>query len=313
VDDSSSDWLEAFARHLTSERALSLHTRRAYLGDIGHLRAFVATEREVGLGQVVLADLRAWLGSQAGAGAARSTVARRAAAARTFFAWAARTGRVDVDPALRLRSPTRHRSLPEVLRQREAESLMAVATESAGRTTEGSTPDSADVDPVAVRDRAIVELLYASGLRVGELVSVDVDDLDLSQQLVRVLGKGAHERTVPFGRPAHDALVDWLRVRPLLATPRSGPALLLGRRGNRLGQRQVRQVVHELLAQVDGAPDMGPHGLRHTAATHLLEGGADLRMVQELLGHASLATTQTYTHVSADRLRRAYEQAHPRA
>ncbi|MGV1008163.1 MAG: tyrosine recombinase XerC [Dermatophilaceae bacterium] len=312
MDDGSSDWLAAFARYLTSERAMSAHTRRAYLSDLGHLAAFLQTERRGSLGEVGLADLRAWLGAQAAAGAARSTVARRAATARTCYAWAARTGRVDVDPALRLRAPQRHRALPEVLRQRDAENLMAVAIESAAPVTDSTMGDGAG-HAVAVRDCAMVELLYASGLRVGELVGVDVDDVDVGQSLVRVLGKGARERTVPFGRPARDAVVRWVRLRPLLATPRSGPALFLGRRGSRIGQRQVREVVHGLLAKVEGAPDMGPHGLRHSAATHLLEGGADLRIVQELLGHASLATTQTYTHVSADRLRRAYEQAHPRA
>jgi integrase/recombinase XerC len=172
---------------------------------------------------------------------------------------------------------------------------------------------AAGEDPVGLRDRAIVELLYASGLRVSELTGVDIDDLDLTTCVVRVMGKGGKERTVPFGRPAHDALVAWLRVRGQVAVPDSGPALFLGRRGRRVDVRQVRDTVHRLLADVEGAPDLGPHGLRHSAATHLLEGGADLRIVQELLGHASLATTQIYTHVSAERLRRSYEQAHPRA
>ncbi len=165
----------------------------------------------------------------------------------------------------------------------------------------------------AIRDLAMLELLYASGLRVSELVGIDLDDLDLGRDLVRVLGKGARERTVPFGRPAHQALTLWLEIRHELVTGHSIAALFLGRRGHRMGQRQVRDVVHRLVTQVEGVPAMGPHGLRHSAATHLLEGGADLRIVQELLGHASLATTQIYTHVSAERLRRSYEQAHPRA
>ncbi|MCL2782021.1 MAG: tyrosine-type recombinase/integrase, partial [Actinomycetia bacterium] len=170
------------------------------------------------------------------------------------------------------------------------------------------------VDPLGLRDQLIVELLYASGMRVGELVGLDIDDIDAERRVARVLGKGRKERSVPYGVPAARALDAWLRLgRPAFATERSGPALLLGARGGRIDQRVVRQVVHDRVRAVPGAPDMGPHGLRHTAATHLLEGGADLRVVQELLGHASLATTQLYTHVSVERLRRVYAQAHPRA
>lgn len=173
-------------------------------------------------------------------------------------------------------------------------------------------------DPVAqavlLRDRALLEILYATAMRVGELTGIDVDDLDESRRLVRVVGKGDKERVVPYGLPAERALHAWLRAgRPVLAGPDSGPALFLGVRGRRIGQRQVRDVVHRETGRLPGAPEIGPHGLRHSAATHLLDGGADLRAVQELLGHASLATTQIYTHVSTDRLRRSYEQAHPRA
>ena len=171
-----------------------------------------------------------------------------------------------------------------------------------------------DADPVAVRDRAVLELLYASGMRVGELTGLDVDDVDLESSTARVLGKGDKERIVPFGRPAEEALRVWLgTARPQLATAQSGPALFLGRRGRRLDQRQVRSSLGRLLEHLPDTPDLGPHGLRHSAATHLLEGGADLRTVQELLGHSSLATTQIYTHVSVERLRAAYQQAHPRA
>ena len=168
-----------------------------------------------------------------------------------------------------------------------------------------------DEDPIHIRNRAMLELLYASGIRVGELVAIDIDDLDLGTDVVRVTGKGAKERVVPFGIPARRAMESWLSARPRVATPQTGAALFLGRRGKRVDPRQVREVVHALLAHLPDAPDLGPHGLRHSAATHLLEGGADLRVVQELLGHASLATTQLYTHVSVDRLRRSYEQAHP--
>ena len=203
---------------------------------------------------------------------------------------------------MRLVAPRRHSSLPAVLKQGEAGQLLDVAAVRAD-----------DADPVHVRDRAMLELLYASGIRVGELAALDIDDLDLAQRVVRVLGKGSKERVVPFGEPARRSLVAWLSARSALATATSGPALFLGRRGRRVDARQVRSTVHEMLSHLPDAPDLGPHGLRHSAATHLLEGGADLRIVQELLGHASLATTQLYTHVSVERLRTSYEQAHPRA
>jgi integrase/recombinase XerC len=297
------DALEEFARHLRSERGRSAHTERAYVGDVRSLLEF-AVDRGVGdLGSLDLVLLRSWLAAMTRAGLARATIARRSAAARAFCAWATRTGRLPADPALRLASPRRNRTLPEVLGQQQAGSLMQVA---------GLAAD--DGDPVRLRDVAAIELLYASGVRVGELVALDVDDVDLSQRTLRVMGKGAKERVVPFGVPAGAAVARWLRSgRPRLAVASSGAALLLGRRGARADARQVRQAVHDLVSHVAGAADIGPHGLRHSAATHLLEGGADLRAVQELLGHATLQTTQIYTHVSVERLKATYEQAHPRA
>ena len=308
-----------FERHLRSERGRSEHTIRAYVGDLVGLRDHLGDN--VILEDVVLADLRSWLGAQAQgsqggavardrttsgklpAGVARSTLGRRSAAARTFFRWAAQSGRIPTDPSLRLAAPRKHRSLPPVLAQRDAGDLLKVAAVA-----------SDDGDPMGVRNVAMLELLYATGIRVGELVGLDVDDIDLEARVVRVVGKGDKERTVPFGVPAADAVRRWLAAgRPAVVKPDSGAAAFLGRRGARVDPRQVRSVVHELLAEVPDAPDLGPHGLRHSAATHLLEGGADLRMVQELLGHNSLATTQLYTHVSIDRLKKSYLQAHPRA
>ncbi len=300
VDGATLDLVDDFARHLRSERGRSEHTVRAYLGDV---EGFVERTGTTDLATVTLADLRAWLGVLAAEGAARATLARRSAALRTFFRWAARTGRIPTDPSIRLTAPKRHQTLPPVLAQRDATALLDVAAVAAD-----------DADPVHLRDRAMLELLYATGIRVGELVSLDVDDVDLGANVVRVLGKGAKERTVPFGGPARDAVRSWLDGgRHRLVRADSGPALFVGRRGGRVDPRQVRAVVHEMMGHVPGAPDIGPHGLRHSAATHLLEGGADVRMVQELLGHASLATTQVYTHVSVDRLRRSFTQAHPRA
>ncbi|WP_348693315.1 tyrosine recombinase XerC [uncultured Nocardioides sp.] len=295
--------LEDYRRHLEAERDLSAHSVRAYLTDVGslleHARRLGHTEPDT----LELRTLRSWLAQQQALGRSRTTLARRATAARVFTAWLARTGRLTADPGASLASPKAHRVLPAVLRRDEAEALVRAAAEHAD-----------DGSPLGVRDVAVLELLYATGIRVGELCGLDIDDVDAERHVVRVLGKGRKERTVPFGRPADLALRTWLRRgRPALAGPGSGPALFLGARGGRLDQRAVRTLVHRRIAEVPGAPDIGPHGLRHTAATHLLEGGADLRSVQELLGHASLATTQLYTHVTTDRLRRAYQQAHPRA
>jgi integrase/recombinase XerC len=293
-----------FAEYLALERGRSAHTQRAYLGDLRSLFEFLAQRApDADLNAVSLPLLRSWLAAQAGSGAARTTLARRTSAIKTFFAWATRRGLAAADPSTRLQTPRAHRTLPAVLRADQALDAMAAAKSGA-----------AEGDPLALRDRLIVELLYATGIRVSELCGLDVDDVDLSRRLLRVLGKGNKQRTTPFGVPAEDALRAWLADgRPALAIPDSGPALLLGARGKRLDARQARTVVHQTVAAVDGAPDMGPHGLRHSAATHLLEGGADLRIVQELLGHSTLATTQLYTHVTVARLRAVHDQAHPRA
>ncbi|MDD7941133.1 tyrosine-type recombinase/integrase [Actinomycetospora lutea] len=300
--------LAAFAAHLRYERALSPHTVRAYLGDVtsllAHLRGPDLGEDEpLDLDALDLAGLRAWLAAVRARGASRTTLARRAAAARTFTAWAARTGRAATDAGARLASPRAHRRLPEVLRADQAAAALQAAASGA-----------AEGDPVALRDHLLLELLYATGVRVAELCGLDVDDVDDGRRTLRVLGKGGKERTVVYGAPAAAALDAWRREgRPALAVPTSPPALLLGARGGRLDQRIARTVVHDAAGAVPGAPDIAPHGLRHSAATHLLEGGADLRSVQELLGHASPATTQLYTHVSAERLRAVHDTAHPRA
>jgi integrase/recombinase XerC len=297
------DTLAEFVRHLSAERNRSPHTQRAYEADVRALFEFMVDRGCTSTAELTLPLLRSWLAEQTTAGLSRSTIARRAAAARTFCAWATRTGRLARNPALRLAAPRRDRTLPGVLAQQQASDLLDVA---------GVAAD--DGDPIHLRDRLALELLYSSGVRVGELVGLDVDDVDLERRVLRVTGKGNKQRVVPFGVPAAEAVRSWLsHGRPLLVTHDSGPALLLGRRGRRADQRQVRAAVHSLLEHVPGADDVGPHGLRHSAATHLLEGGADLRAVQELLGHATLATTQIYTHVSVERLKATYEQAHPRA
>ncbi len=296
--------LDEFDEYLALQCGRSDHTRRAYLGDLRSLFAFVG-ERAPGSGLQALSLplLRSWLAAAAGTGTARTTLARRTSAVKAFTSWAVRRGLLTADPADRLQVPKARRTLPAVLRQDHALAAMAAANLGAQQG-----------DPLALRDRLIVELLYATGIRVSELCGLDVDDVDTGHRLVRVLGKGNKQRSAPFGEPAAAALRSWLiDGRPALATAESGPALLLGARGRRLDVRQARTVVHQTVAAVPGAPDIGPHGLRHSAATHLLEGGADLRVVQELLGHASLATTQLYTHVTVARLRAVHDQAHPRA
>jgi integrase/recombinase XerC len=296
--------LEEFDEYLALQRGRSEHTRRAYLGDLRSLFEFLAERSPgAGLSGLTLPMLRSWLASQSTGGAARSTLARRTSSVKTFTAWALRRGLISNDPATRLQVPKSGRTLPAVLRQDQARDAMDAAKSGAQQG-----------DPLAIRDRLLVEMLYATGIRVSELCGLDIDDVDTSRRLVRVLGKGNKQRAVPFGQPAHAALTAWLSEgRPALATADSGAALLLGARGGRLDPRQARTVVHQTMAAVTGAPNIGPHGLRHSAATHLLEGGADLRVVQELLGHSSLATTQLYTHVSVARLRAVHDQAHPRA
>jgi integrase/recombinase XerC len=296
--------LEEFDEYLALQCGRSDHTRRAYLGDLRSLFAFLGERTpDPALTQLTLPLIRSWLAAQAGSGAARTTLARRTSAVKTFTAWASRSGLMDADPATRLQVPKSRRTLPAVLRQDQALDAMGAAESGAQQG-----------DPLALRDRLIVEMLYATGIRVSELCGLDLDDVDVSRRLLRVLGKGNKQRTVPFGEPALRALESWVADgRPALATGTSGPALLLGARGKRIDPRQARTVVHQTMAVVAGAPDIGPHGLRHSAATHLLEGGADLRVVQELLGHSTLATTQLYTHVTVARLRAVHDQAHPRA
>ena len=291
--------LTAFERFLRLERNRSAHTVQAYLGDVTQLLHYLRSAGEPELRALDLRLLRGWLSSLHQAGASRTTLARRAAAARTFSTWAFQNQLLAADVAELLVSPRPHRSIPTVLSATEA----------------GQAVDSlAGDEPEQLRDRLILELLYGTGIRVAELVGLDLTDVDRGRRVLRVIGKGDKQRTVPYGVPADAALQRWLdHGRPVWATPASGQALLLGRRGGRLDQRTARRVVNAATAGLVGGSGLSPHGLRHTAATHLLDGGADLRAVQELLGHASLATTQIYTHVSVDRLRRSFEQAHPRA
>ena len=297
-----SEAVERYVRHLVEVRRLSPATVRAYRSDLADLMAEVG---DVCLGDVDLEALRSWLWHATQRGDARSTLARRTAAARGFFSWAAEYGHVAVDPSLRLVAPRRGRTLPRV-----------ATVDALGTALDDLRSRAADGDPRDLRDAAILELLYGAGLRVSELCGVDVDDVDPASATVRVLGKGAKERVVPFGGPAARALDAYLvRGRPALAAraDTATSAVFLGLRGGRIGPRAVYDLVAREIAPLVGAETVGPHALRHSAATHLLDGGADLRAVQEMLGHASLGTTQIYTHVSGERLAAAYRLAHPRA
>ena len=313
------DALAAFERHIRAERSLSPHTVRAYVGDVRSLLEHASrggVEAPDGLG---LTHLRGWLAVQHTSGAARTTLARRGAAARTFTAFAHRRGWLAADPGPQLGTLKTRRALPHVLRKDEMRAVLTGLDEAAATTAGAKAPPGAEAAApaqaaVALRDAAVLELLYATGIRVSELCGLDTGHLDHARRTVRVRGKGDKERTVPVGVPALRAVTRWLDAgRPALQTNSSGKALFLGVRGRRLDPRTARRVVHERLREAGTTRETGPHGLRHSAATHLLEGGADLRSVQEILGHASPATTQIYTHVSIERLKSSYRQAHPRA
>jgi integrase/recombinase XerC len=295
--------VDEFGLHLALVDNRSAHTVRAYVGDVVSLLDHAAQAGCAAPADLDILVLRGWLARRMADGAARTSQARRAAAARTFTAWAHRTGRAPHDAGAQLASPRAHRDLPTVLRADQAADL--VSAPPSGAETE-------EAWALAVRDRAVLEMLYATGVRVSELCGLDLGDVDDARRVIRVLGKGAKERAVPYGVPAQHALDDWLGAgRPKLAQ-HGTMALFVGVRGGRLQQTVVRRIV-DAAAQAAGLPHTSPHDLRHSAATHLLDGGADLRAVQDLLGHASLSSTQIYTHVSTERLRAAFKQAHPRA
>jgi integrase/recombinase XerC len=288
--------IEAFTTYLNRERSLSDNTIRAYVGDLESLASHLKALGVEDVSTLNISHLRSWLANQQSKGASRTTLARRATSIKLFTKWAHKEGLLPNDVGFNLATPKAHRILPEIIDAKTADiamqSLDAFAEESGEFT--------------AIRNLAMVEMLYASGARVSELCGLNLKDIDYERSTIRVIGKGSKERVIPIGRPSVAALERWLKVRPQLANEKSGDAVFLGARGKRIDQRQVREVVYKTI-------ELGPHALRHSAATHLLEGGADLRTVQEILGHASLSTTQIYTHVSAERLHSAFKQAHPRA
>lgn len=294
-----------FQTYLADVRRLSDSTVRAYRADLADLETTVKSSE---LSDVDTDTLRDWLWASAQAGAAKSTLARRTATVRSFFAWAKEYGHIDVDPALRLVTPKKPQTLPAVV---TADAIATVLERVAERATSG--------DLIAGRDVAILEVIYGAGIRVSELCGLDIDDIDLNRSTIRVTGKGNKQRVVPIGVPAKRAVEEYLRLaRPALLARRASTgeragAVFLGARGARITPRTVYDIVSREVAPAIGEEKLGAHALRHSSATHLLDGGADLRVVQELLGHASLGTTQIYTHVSAERLTAAYKIAHPRA
>lgn len=307
--------LSSFETYLGVERGRSRATVRAYLGDLLSLHDHAVRLGRPALAQLDVAVIRSWLARMRTLGCAPATLSRRASAARSFSSYAFGRGQLDSDVAARIEVARRGRTLPHIMSATAAEQAFAEMDKA-----EGAAADEAEEaqDPraraVEVRDRLIVELLYATAMRVSELCGLDLGDIDPGRRLLRVIGKGDRERRVPYGGPAEHALEVWLRAgRPRLVRAPSGAALLLGIRGRRLDPRTARTVVHEWTRRSPSTPELAPHGLRHSAATHMLERGADLRSIQEMLGHARLATTQLYTHVSAERLRVSYERAHPRA
>ena len=292
---------ERYGAHLARVRRLSEATVRAYVTDLRSLESAVG---DVEVAEIDLEALRDWLWRMNENAMARATIARRTASVRGFFAWACEEGLAPVDPTLRLVAPKRGRSLPKVATVQALDDVLSAAHQ---RAAQG--------EATALRDAALMELLYASALRVAEACAADIDDLDHDHHTIRVVGKGAKERVVPYGGPAASALEAYLvRGRRALVERGAGTrALFVGARGGRLGARAAYDIVSRAVAPAVGRETVGPHALRHSAATHLLDGGADLRTVQELLGHASLGTTQIYTHVSAEKLTAAYRLAHPRA
>ena len=305
----SNDWfapiVEDFVKYLAVEKNRSSNTIRTYRTDLELFLQFASNQGLKKLTDLELNTFRLWLADQKEKGSSNATISRRSSTARVFSTWAFQKGLIKSDPAIRLISPKVNKTLPKVLGQKQATALMQTAA---------ILEDEENSMALRMRDHAILEVLYSSGIRVGELTGLDIKDLDFTRCTMRVIGKGNKERVVPFGQPAKDALRRYLdKSRFEFINEKSGNALFVGSRGKRLDTRQVRRIVTRAILKVEGAPDISPHDLRHSAATHMLEGGADLRIVQELLGHSSLATTQKYTHVTIERLREVFANAHPRA
>lgn len=307
--------IEEYCHHLAHEMHRSEHTIRSYRSDLTGLASDLHTGSSENIDaisvfrSVTLEDLRGWLAQLTHHGISRTTLARKSTSVKQFMVWLVRQGIRDDDPAARLVAPKKASHLPDTLSQ----SQMREALDSLQRKL--IAPEDTTTDPLALRNLAMVEVLYSTGIRVAELEGLDIDDVDFPRSMIKVTGKGDKQRVVPLTAPAVQTLDAWLKRgrNHVLTDKHQTPAVFLGARGKRIGARQIREVVNTMLQELGSTSASGVHVLRHTAATHMLDGGADLRSVQELLGHESLQTTQLYTHVSIDRLRQGYQQAHPRA
>ncbi|MGA0108318.1 MAG: site-specific tyrosine recombinase/integron integrase [Candidatus Nanopelagicales bacterium] len=297
--------VDEFIDYLKLEKNRAVNTLKTYRTDIASLLEYAESKDLKKIQDLDLLTIRNWIAVQSHNGAAPASLARRTSTVRVFTKWLQETNQTKNDVAVRLLTPKVPSTLPKVLAKNQAAKML----------DEASILDDELQSPISrMRDHAILELLYASGIRVSEAANLDLDDIDFERLTIKVFGKGRKERIAPFGIPARKSLEKYLSdSRPKLQNDKSQKALFLGDRGKRIDVRQVRRIVEKAIKRVEDAPDISPHSLRHSAATHLLEGGADLRIVQELLGHASLATTQKYTHISVERLKKSFEQAHPRA
>jgi integrase/recombinase XerC len=306
--------VEAYREYLAHERRASPRTVEHYGRDLESLVVHLEKSprrKPLDAGTLEVFELRSWLGDQAKR-CSSTTIARRISALKGLFRFLRRRGEIETDPAAQLAAPTVRRSLPKVLAQETAGALVESPQPTPRRTPRAKAMSEA----TALRDRALLELLYGSGLRLSEIAALDIDDVDLGAATARVLGKGRKERVVPLGPPCVSALMEWRAERATLRSskrPADAAALFVGRAGTRLGVRRIEALVRSYGALASGRNDIHPHALRHSCATHMLEGGADLRAIQELLGHASLATTQRYTHVSMDHVMKQYDAAHPLA
>ena len=298
----SAELVAKYEEHLALVRNLADNSIRGYVSDLESFLAHIAKLGITEFSELQISHIRSWLANLQSTGLSRATLARRIVSIRAFTYWAASQGWIPSDIGSDLAIPKAHKTLPEVLNLSQTQIVLDAIVAKAGE----------DPTPINIRDLAMIEVLYATGIRVSEICGLNLRDIDWERNTLLVLGKGDKERVVPIGLPALAAVKNWLSTgRSEFANTNSDDAVFLGARGKRIDQRTVREVVYDAMEAIGS--HMSPHGLRHTAATHLLEGGADLRTVQEILGHSSLATTQIYTHVSPERLKTAYEQAHPRA
>lgn len=301
--------LENFVRFLTYEKFRSPHTILAYQQDITAFMAFALRQGARAMDEIDIDMIRSWLASKHATSSSRNSLARQGSSLRVFFSWAEEDGLIEKNPTLTLASPKRERHLPDVLTQQQITELLNYVT------------SILKADPKNIKNirlLAVIEILYSSGIRISELAQLDLSSVNRTEHTLRVIGKGNKERVVPLGRPALQALNHWVKYgRPQWFKNKTEgtvePALFIGPRGRRANVRQIREDLNRALSHIDNSEASGAHVFRHSAATHLVDGGADIRAVQELLGHTSLATTQIYTHVSVERLTQSYDRAHPRA